>query len=114
MGSVYGKDILYCVLLLGSLVVFSVPSLLLVVYMLTRVRFFLVLLSGMQAARGGPLAIAKALKGLKLKDLIPEAPAIANYTTGEHFSRSLLSLGVIRVFICSLNLYVYIIQCLIR
>jgi acetyl-CoA acyltransferase len=36
-----------------------------------------------KAAKGGPLAIAKALKGLKLKDLAPEAPAIANYTTGE-------------------------------
>jgi acetyl-CoA acyltransferase len=36
-----------------------------------------------KAAKGGPLAVAKALKGLKLKDLIPEAPAIANYTTGE-------------------------------
>jgi hypothetical protein len=37
----------------------------------------------LQAAKGGPLAVAKALKGLKLKDLIPEAPAIANYTTGQ-------------------------------
>ena len=37
-----------------------------------------------QAAKGGPLAIAKALKGIKLKDLIPEAPAIANYTTGTY------------------------------
>lgn len=36
-----------------------------------------------KAAKGGPLAIAKALKGLKLQDLAPEAPAIANYTTGE-------------------------------
>lgn len=36
-----------------------------------------------KAAKGGPLAIAKALKGIKLKDFVPEAPAIANYTTGE-------------------------------
>lgn len=28
------------------------------------------------------MAVAKALKGLSMKDLIPEAPAIANYTTG--------------------------------
>lgn len=31
----------------------------------------------------GPLAVAKLFSGIGLKDLAPEAPAIANYTTGE-------------------------------
>lgn len=48
----------------------------------TATALLTLFLSTSQAAKGGPFAIAKALKGLKLKDLIPEAPAIANYTTG--------------------------------
>lgn len=39
--------------------------------------------------KGGPMAMAShMLKGLKLKDLAPEAPSIANYTTGEVMGHS--------------------------
>eukprot|EP01041_Mallomonas_annulata_P004117 gene4117-8188_t len=36
-----------------------------------------------KVSKKGPLAMLGLLKGLGLKDLAPEAPAIANYTTGE-------------------------------
>ncbi len=36
-----------------------------------------------KASKKGPMGILGLLKGLKLADLAPEAPAIANYTTGE-------------------------------
>ena len=36
----------------------------------------------------GPMGALSLLKGLKVKDLAPEAPAIANYTTGEVMGHS--------------------------
>ena len=36
-----------------------------------------------KAMKGGPMGALGLLKGLKLKDLAPEAPSIANFTTGE-------------------------------
>jgi acetyl-CoA acyltransferase len=36
-----------------------------------------------KALKKGPMGALGLLKGLKFKDLAPEAPAIANYTTGE-------------------------------
>ncbi len=33
-------------------------------------------------SKKGPLGALKLLKGLKLKDLAPETPEIANFTTG--------------------------------
>jgi hypothetical protein len=36
-----------------------------------------------KASKKGPMGILGLTKGLKLADLAPEAPAIANYTTGE-------------------------------
>ena len=36
-----------------------------------------------KVSKKGTLAMLGLLKGLSLKDLAPEAPAIANYTTGE-------------------------------
>lgn len=36
-----------------------------------------------KASKKGAAGIVGLLKGLKLADLAPEAPAIANYTTGE-------------------------------
>lgn len=36
-----------------------------------------------KAMKKGPMGALGLLKGLQLKDLAPEAPAIANYTTGE-------------------------------
>lgn len=36
-----------------------------------------------KAMKKGPMGALGLLKGLSLKDLAPEAPAIANYTTGE-------------------------------
>jgi acetyl-CoA acyltransferase len=36
-----------------------------------------------KVSKKGTMAILGLTKGLKLKDLAPEAPAIANYTTGE-------------------------------
>ena len=36
----------------------------------------------------GMMALLGLLKGLKLKDFAPEAPAIANYTTGEVMGHS--------------------------
>jgi len=36
-----------------------------------------------KAMKGGPMGIVKLLKGLKMADLAPEQPAIANFTTGE-------------------------------
>ncbi len=33
-------------------------------------------------SKKGPLGALKLLRGLKIKDLVPETPAIANYTTG--------------------------------
>eukprot|EP01031_Cornospumella_fuschlensis_P045828 gene45828-56090_t len=41
------------------------------------------LLNLSKAMKKGPMGALGLLKGLKLKDLAPEAPAIANYTTGE-------------------------------
>lgn len=37
-----------------------------------------------KAMKKGPLGALGLLKGLSFKDLAPEAPAIANYTTGNH------------------------------
>lgn len=45
-------------------------------------------LQSAKAMKKGPLGILGLLKGLKLKDLAPEAPAIANYTTGEVMGHS--------------------------
>ena len=36
-----------------------------------------------KASKKGPLGVLGLARGLHLKDLAPEAPAIANYTTGE-------------------------------
>ena len=41
-----------------------------------------------KVSKKGPIATLGLLKGLKLKDLAPEAPAIANYTTGEVMGHS--------------------------
>jgi len=41
-----------------------------------------------KAMKKGPLGILSNFKGLGLKDLAPEAPAIANYTTGEVMGHS--------------------------
>lgn len=41
-----------------------------------------------KAMKKGPLGALGLLKGLTLKDLAPEAPAIANYTTGEVMGHS--------------------------
>ena len=41
-----------------------------------------------KAMKGGPMGALGLLKGLKIKDLAPEAPAIANYTTGEVMGHS--------------------------
>lgn len=41
-----------------------------------------------KASKKGPLGILGLLKGLKLGDIAPETPAIANYTTGEVMGHS--------------------------
>jgi acetyl-CoA acyltransferase len=41
-----------------------------------------------KASKKGPMGILGLLKGLGLKDLAPETPAIANYTTGEVMGHS--------------------------
>lgn len=41
------------------------------------------LLQVSKASKKGPMGVLGLLKGLTLKDFTPEAPAIANYTTGE-------------------------------
>ena len=41
-----------------------------------------------KAMKGGPMGALKLMKGLKMADLAPEAPAIANYTTGEVMGHS--------------------------
>lgn len=41
-----------------------------------------------KAMKKGPMGALSLLKGLKIKDLAPEAPAIANYTTGEVMGHS--------------------------
>eukprot|EP00640_Fibrocapsa_japonica_P001913 CAMPEP_0113938228 /NCGR_PEP_ID=MMETSP1339-20121228/4634_1 /TAXON_ID=94617 /ORGANISM="Fibrocapsa japonica" /LENGTH=438 /DNA_ID=CAMNT_0000941233 /DNA_START=83 /DNA_END=1399 /DNA_ORIENTATION=- /assembly_acc=CAM_ASM_000762 len=41
-----------------------------------------------KAMKKGPMGALGLLKGLKLKDLAPETPAIANYTTGEVMGKS--------------------------
>lgn len=46
------------------------------------------LLSMSKAMKKGPATVLGLLKGLKLKDLAPEAPQIANYTTGEVMGHS--------------------------
>ena len=46
------------------------------------------LLNFPKAAKKGPLGILKLLKGLKLKDLAPEPPAIKNFSTGEIMGHS--------------------------
>jgi len=46
------------------------------------------MLAAGKAMKKGPLGGLKLLKGLKLKDLAPEAPSIANYTTGEVMGHS--------------------------
>jgi len=46
------------------------------------------LLGAQKALKKGPMGALGLLKGLKLKDLAPEAPAIANYTTGEVMGHS--------------------------
>jgi acetyl-CoA acyltransferase len=46
------------------------------------------LLKVAKVSKGGPLALLGLLKGLSLKDLAPEAPAIANFTTGEVMGHS--------------------------
>lgn len=46
------------------------------------------LLGANKAMKKGPMGALGLLKGLKLKDLAPEAPAIANYTTGEVMGHS--------------------------
>lgn len=46
------------------------------------------LLASTKIKKGGPAAYLSLLKGLKLSDLAPEAPAIANYTTGEVMGNS--------------------------
>jgi acetyl-CoA acyltransferase len=45
-------------------------------------------LNANKLAKKGTFAMAGAFKGIKLKDLAPEAPAIANYTTGEVMGHS--------------------------
>jgi acetyl-CoA acyltransferase len=45
-------------------------------------------LASNKVAKKGALAMAGAFKGIKLRDLAPEAPAIANYTTGEVMGHS--------------------------
>jgi acetyl-CoA acyltransferase len=46
------------------------------------------LLQANKAMKKGPMGALGLLKGLKMKDLAPEAPAIANYTTGEVMGHS--------------------------
>jgi len=46
------------------------------------------LLASTKIKKGGPAAYLGLLKGLKMSDLAPEAPAIANYTTGEVMGHS--------------------------
>lgn len=46
------------------------------------------LLAMPKAMKKGPMGVLGLLKGLGLKDLAPEAPAIANYTTGEVMGHS--------------------------
>ena len=46
------------------------------------------LLQAQKKMKGGIMAVLPLLKGLKLKDLAPEAPAIANFTTGEVMGHS--------------------------
>ena len=46
------------------------------------------LLKANKALKKGPMGAVGLLKGLSLKDLAPEAPAIANYTTGEVMGHS--------------------------
>ena len=41
------------------------------------------LLGAAKAMKKGPAGALGLLKGLKLKDLAPEAPSISNFTTGE-------------------------------
>ena len=42
------------------------------------------LLQVSKVSKKGTMATLGLLKGLRMKDLIPEAPAIANYTTGRN------------------------------
>jgi acetyl-CoA acyltransferase len=46
------------------------------------------LLKAGKAMKQGPMGALGLLKGLKMKDFAPEAPAIANYTTGEVMGHS--------------------------
>mmetsp|Transcript_5316 Transcript_5316/g.8333 ORF Transcript_5316/g.8333 Transcript_5316/m.8333 type:complete len:439 (+) Transcript_5316:113-1429(+) len=46
------------------------------------------LMGAAKAMKKGPAGILGLLKGLKMKDLAPEAPAIKNYTTGEVMGHS--------------------------
>jgi len=46
------------------------------------------MLQAAKAMKKGPAGVLGLLKGLKMKDLAPEAPAIANYTTGEVMGHS--------------------------
>jgi len=46
------------------------------------------LLQAGKAMKKGPMGALSLLKGLQLRDLAPEAPAIANYTTGEVMGHS--------------------------
>lgn len=41
------------------------------------------LISSQKVMKKGPAAVLGLFKGIKLRDLAPEVPAIANYTTGE-------------------------------
>lgn len=52
------------------------------------------LLQAQKVMKKGTLATLGLLKGLKLKDLTPEAPAIANYTTGEVMVKRLFGLRI--------------------
>jgi acetyl-CoA acyltransferase len=45
-------------------------------------------LGAAKAMKKGPMGALSLLRGLKLKDLAPEAPAIANFTTGEVMGHS--------------------------
>jgi acetyl-CoA acyltransferase len=46
------------------------------------------MLGAAKAFKKGPIGAISLLKGLKLKDILPETPAIANYTTGEVMGHS--------------------------
>jgi hypothetical protein len=51
-----------------------------------------------KASKKGPMGILGLTKGLKLADLAPEAPAIANYTTGEVMVRQSSSVCLVRQY----------------